>query len=113
MLQPRWQNIAFILLGVMTLSYFLHNVYGRDLFHIHIGRGCRRIGILTGIFIILGVCTGLWSLTLWRRARREKRWTPTIGIVRSVRTTTTVRLLLEALLYGTVCPRFHCLSHCA
>lgn len=113
MLHPRWQNIALVLLGVMTLSYFLHSVYGRDLIHVHIGRGCRRVGILTGIFIGLGVFIGAWSILTWLRARKQTSWKTTIGIVRSVQTSTTVRSYNSSGFVSrcTVCARHHLLPH--
>src|SRR5262249_36661909 len=93
MLQPRWQNIAFVVLGVFTLSYFMHNVYGRDLIRFHVAKGCRRVGPLTGLFAVLGTLAALWSVALFLLARRQKRWLKTVGIVRSLRTSTTVCLL--------------------
>ena len=113
LVQPRWQNVAMVLLAVLLLSYFMHVFYGRDLFKLYVRKGCRRVGLLTGIFLGLGFGATLWSVRLWLEAKQQKRWLTTVGIVRSVKTSTTVRHSVFAATDVVVCSRRHNISHSA
>lgn len=90
MLQPRWQNIVIVVLGIFTFSYFMHEFYGRDMNIFHFSKGCRRVGPLTLAFFILGVLAAIWAAFLYRLGRKQKTWLKTVGIVRAVHTSTTV-----------------------